>query len=189
MSAGQEWILPFVKWVHFFLGPWLLVYQFIEISNQMEANGKVLNFEKKNLYNSVLNKFFHPKFVTSPFTSIWLEISINCHTKSQGPMKKCTHFTKGRIHSCPADTARNYGSFTTHALWSVKSFNSPTVYQTFSQYFSKVLQYYLQYSNKNVLQYCNSAILHLQKKYCNTAILQYFLQKGNLLFTSLILHI
>ena len=39
------------------------------------------------------------------------------------------------------------------------------------------------------MQYCNSAILHLQKKYCNTAILQYFLQKGNLFFTSLIVHI
>ena len=39
----KDWTLhracvPFVKWVHFFLGPWLLVYQFIEISNQMELN-------------------------------------------------------------------------------------------------------------------------------------------------------
>ena len=41
--------------------------------------------------------------------------------------KKCTHFTKLRIHSCPADTARNLGDFITHALWSVESFNSPTV--------------------------------------------------------------
>ena len=49
------------------------------------------------------------------------------HTKSQGPKKKCTHFTRERIHSCPVDTARNKGSFTTIALWSVKSFNSPTV--------------------------------------------------------------
>ena len=73
----------------------------------MEANGEVLNLEKKFLYNSVLNKFFHQKFVTSPFTSIWLEISINWYTKSQGPKKKCTYFTKGTIHSCPADTARN----------------------------------------------------------------------------------
>ena len=31
----------------FFLGPWLLVYQFVEISNQMELNGEVSNFEKK----------------------------------------------------------------------------------------------------------------------------------------------
>ena len=47
VSARQGWILPFVKWVHFFLGPWLLVYQFIEISNQMEVNGEVSNFERK----------------------------------------------------------------------------------------------------------------------------------------------
>ena len=48
----------------------------------MEVNGEVANFENIFLYNSVLNKFFHPKFVTSPFTSIWLEISINWHTNS-----------------------------------------------------------------------------------------------------------
>ena len=47
VSAGQEWILTFVKWVHFFLGPWLLVYQFIENYNQMELNDEVSNFEKK----------------------------------------------------------------------------------------------------------------------------------------------
>ena len=35
-----------VKWIHFFLGPWLVVCQFIEISNQMESNGKVLNLEQ-----------------------------------------------------------------------------------------------------------------------------------------------
>ena len=79
----------------------------IKISYQMEVNGEVSNFEIFFLYNSVLNKFIYPKFVTSPFTSIWLEISINWYTKSQGPKKKYTHFTKGRIHSCPADTARN----------------------------------------------------------------------------------
>ena len=54
-------------------------------------------------------------------------MSINWYTKSQGPKKKSTHFTKVRIHSCLADTARNLGGFTTHALWSVQSFNSPTV--------------------------------------------------------------
>ena len=52
-------------------------------------------------------KFLFSKFDISPFDSIWLEISINWYTKSQGPMKKCNHFTKGRIHSCLADTARN----------------------------------------------------------------------------------
>ena len=124
-------ILPLVKWVHFFLGPWLLVCQFIEISNQMEVNGEVTNFGWKNLFNTLLYKNFFSKFETWPFTSIWLEISINWYTKSQGPKKNCTHFTKGRIHSCPAGTARNKGGFTTHALWSVQSFNSPTVYFIF----------------------------------------------------------
>ena len=42
-------------------------------------------------------------------------------------MKKCVHFSWGRIHSCPSDTARNQGSFTTHALLSVQSFLSTTV--------------------------------------------------------------
>ena len=56
VSARQEWILTFVKWVLFFLGPWLLVYQFIDISNQIEANGHVLNFGKNNLCNSLSYK-------------------------------------------------------------------------------------------------------------------------------------
>ena len=33
-------ILPFEKWSHVFLGPWLLVHQFIEMSNQREVNGE-----------------------------------------------------------------------------------------------------------------------------------------------------
>ena len=73
----------------------------------MEANGEVLNFEQNFLYNSVLNKFFHPKFVTSPFTSIWLEISISWHIKSQGPKNKCICFTREKILPYPAHTARN----------------------------------------------------------------------------------
>ena len=52
---------------------------------------------------------------------------MNWHTKSQGPKKKCTHFTRERIHSCPVDTARNKGSFTSIALWSVQSFLSNSV--------------------------------------------------------------
>ena len=66
-------------------------------------------------------------FDTSPVISMWLEMSMGWHTKSQGPKKKCIHFAKRRIDPCPAHTARNYGSFTPYALWSVKSFNSPTV--------------------------------------------------------------
>ena len=34
-------ILPHEKWIHFFLGPWHLVCQFIEISNQIKVNGEV----------------------------------------------------------------------------------------------------------------------------------------------------
>ena len=45
-----------IKWVLFFLGPWLLVYQFIDISNQIEANGHVSNFGKNNLCNSLSYK-------------------------------------------------------------------------------------------------------------------------------------
>ena len=42
--AGWWWVLPLEKWVHFFLGPWRLVCQFIDISNQIEVNGHVSNF-------------------------------------------------------------------------------------------------------------------------------------------------
>ena len=35
---------PIEKLIHFFLGPLLLVCQFIDISNQMEVNGEVTNF-------------------------------------------------------------------------------------------------------------------------------------------------
>ena len=127
VPAGHEWILPLEKWMHFFLGPWLLVCQFIDISNQMETTGEVSNIERIFLYNRPLNKFFCSTFDTSPVDSIWLEMSINWHTKSQGPKKKCIHFSRGRIHSCPAGTAHNQGSFTSMALWSVQSFLSTTV--------------------------------------------------------------
>ena len=67
---------------------------------------------------------------TSPVVSIWLEMSINWPTKSQGPKKKLVYSSSGRINPWPAHTARNKGSFTPYALWSVKSFFSPTVYST-----------------------------------------------------------
>ena len=54
-------------------------------------------------------------------------LSINWHTKSQGPKKKCTRFTRGRIHPCPAHTAHNLGNFTPYTLWFVESFNSSTL--------------------------------------------------------------
>ena len=69
-GVGQGQILPLEKWIHFFLGPWLLVCQFIEISNQMELTGEVSNFERIFLYNRALYKFFCSKFETSPVSSI-----------------------------------------------------------------------------------------------------------------------
>ena len=48
---------PIVKWVNFFLGPWLLVCQSIEISNQMESNGKVSTFSFGRTLVSVSWKF------------------------------------------------------------------------------------------------------------------------------------
>ena len=67
---GQGSILRFVILIDFFLGPWLDVCQFVEISNQMESNGAVSNFEMKILCNSVLHNFFYPTFDTAPFDSI-----------------------------------------------------------------------------------------------------------------------
>ena len=40
----------------FVLGPWLLVFQFIDISNQMEPTGEVSSVEQKNLFNALLYK-------------------------------------------------------------------------------------------------------------------------------------
>ena len=88
----------------------------------MEPTGEVSNVKQKNLYKKILSMFD-----TSPVVSIWLEMSINWHTKSQGPKKKLIYSSRGRINPWPAHTARNKGSFTPYALWSVESFFSPTV--------------------------------------------------------------
>ena len=106
MLSEQGSILPIVRWIDFFLGPWLLVYQSIEISNQIK------NFEMKILCNSVLYNFIYPKFGISPIDSIWLEISIDWYTKGQGPKKKCINFSRGRLNPFFAHIARNEGSFT-----------------------------------------------------------------------------
>ena len=82
------------------------------------------------LYNMVLNKKNCSRLKTSPFDSIWLEISTNWHTTSQGPKKKSIKITKGRIDPCPAHTARNKGSFTTMVLWIAQRFLSSTVYES-----------------------------------------------------------
>ena len=79
MSTGQEWILPLVKWVHFFLGPWLLVCQFIDISNQMESTGEVSNVEQKNyIMVYYIKKFFWCLILRqlSPFDWKCLKIGI-----------------------------------------------------------------------------------------------------------------
>ena len=57
-SVGREGVdLPLEKWIHFFMGPWLLVCKFIEISNQMEATGEVLkNLTKNFMYH--IKEFF-----------------------------------------------------------------------------------------------------------------------------------
>ena len=48
--AGTRVNPPCCKMSAFFLGPCLIVCQSIEISNQMEVNGHVSNFEKKIIY-------------------------------------------------------------------------------------------------------------------------------------------
>ena len=45
------------------------------------------------------------KVILNEVPKVWLAIFINWHTKSQGPKKKWTHFTRGRVHPCPAHTA------------------------------------------------------------------------------------
>ena len=60
---GYGWILCLVKWNNFFLGPWLLVYRFIEISNQIELNAEVWNFGyfiENDLYCNSQNGRFAP---------------------------------------------------------------------------------------------------------------------------------
>ena len=73
----------------------------------METTGEVSSVEQKNLYNALLCKKIPSIFDTSPVVSIWLEMSINWHTKSQGPKTKCVNFSKGRIDPYLAHTARN----------------------------------------------------------------------------------
>ena len=129
-----------------------MYYQYTYIMNSSEpiyrnfqSNGALLlglNFEQ----NSHIMWFFCSTFDTSPVESIWLEMSRNWHTKSQGPKKKCTNFFRGRIHSRLAGTARIQGTFTSMALWSVQSFMSITVCRrknpqwcTYLYFFSEIL--------------------------------------------------
>ena len=130
VPAWQEWILPLEKWIHFFLRSLAVI---VSIYRHFQSNGANWR-SKKHLTKKIYIMLYYIKknlsmFDTSPVVSIWLKMSINWHTKSQGPKKKCTHFSRGRIHSCPADTACNQGSFTSMALWSVQSFLSSTVHK------------------------------------------------------------
>ena len=65
-------------------------------------------------------------FETSPFSSIWLEISINWHIKSQGPKKKCIRFSRGMIYPCSTHTAW-IKVVLLHKSWFVQSFLSRSV--------------------------------------------------------------
>ena len=110
MSAGQEWILPLVKWVHFFLGPWLLVCQFVEISNQMESNGKVSNLEQIFLYNTILYKKI--LFKAQNFSPL-------SHSNSRGPpprdgqwgpdIRRRTSMVQARLQSPDIVRRRKFG--------------------------------------------------------------------------------
>ena len=46
---GQGSVLRFVILIDFFLGPWLEVSQFIDISNQIEPTGEVANILQKKI--------------------------------------------------------------------------------------------------------------------------------------------
>ena len=54
----------------FFLGPWLLVCQLIEISNQMGPTGEASNIEQINLFNASLYKKISFGVYTTPVGSI-----------------------------------------------------------------------------------------------------------------------
>ena len=57
--------------------------------------------EKTIYVIAYLIKKLFSMFEMWPFTSIWLEISINWYTKSQGPKNKCINFTKGGFTPAP----------------------------------------------------------------------------------------
>ena len=63
----------------------------------MEVNGHVSNF---GLWNTLLNIFFS-KFEAWPFNSIWLEISKNWLTQSQGLKKNVPVLQEGEPTPIP----------------------------------------------------------------------------------------
>ena len=76
MWAGQGSILRFVIWIDFFLGPWLVEGQFVDISNQIEPTGEVANILQKNLYNASLNKKVS---IDACYFAIWLHLIRNVY--------------------------------------------------------------------------------------------------------------
>ena len=84
---------PFCKMGIFFL--WSLALS-VPIRRNFQSNRVKWQstLSKKCLFNTYYINIFLSKFETSPFTSIWLEISTNWYTKSQGPNKKIYPFYK-----------------------------------------------------------------------------------------------
>ena len=100
-------------WVHLVLLHWLTSHM-DTLLFKLDSYFYHKQGTEKKLYIILYCIIFFSMFETSPFSSIWLEISINWHTKSQRPKKKCIHFSRGRINPCLARTACNYGSFTSY---------------------------------------------------------------------------
>ena len=62
---------------------------------------KLQTLDEKIYLICYYTKKFFSQFETSPFTSIWLEISINWYTKSQGPKKNVPILQKGGFIPVP----------------------------------------------------------------------------------------
>ena len=82
--------------------------------------------EKTIYVIAYLIKKLFSKFEMWPFTSIWLEISVNWHTTSQGPKKKCTLFQEGESTTAPPKPPV-IRVVLLYAERFVQSFNVPTV--------------------------------------------------------------
>ena len=88
----------------------------------------------------VLHKALFSALVASVvWDSIWLEIYINWQTMSQGPMNKCSHFTKGRIHPCFAHTPPVIRVVLLQKSCFVQSFFLSTVYWKWKLYIDRTL--------------------------------------------------
>ena len=130
MSVGGAGVdPPSWKMDTFFLGSLALSVPIYGNFHSNGANWQSFKLWTKNLYNALLYKKIFSKFETPLVNSNWLEIFINWHTKSQGPKKKCTCFTRGRrgpthvLHKPPAIRV-----VLLHKWRFVQSFSSSTVY-------------------------------------------------------------